>query len=106
MSNKADLVRELHGDTRINFPRRKYIFKSINETWFSDLIDFQNLKSKNKNYSYILVTIDGFSKMSWTRSIKSKSGEAVRDAFKSIFEEAKSSPKHLIVDEGLYKLIK
>jgi hypothetical protein len=98
--SKRDLIVELHKPVRINFPRRKYIFKGIDHIWFADLADMQNLKKHNKNYCYILVVIDGFSKLCWTKNLKTKTGIEVMQAFKSIFEETGRSPASLIVDEG------
>lgn len=97
---KWNLVKEIHGNVRINFPRRKYIIKHLDYMWHSDLCDFQNLKKHNKNYCYVLIVIDCFSKFCWARSLKTKTGKEVKEAFNSIFEETRRSPKYLVVDEG------
>ena len=46
-----------------NYPRNKIMIKSIDVTWFSDLLDMNDYGSKNnREYRYILVVIDNFSK--------------------------------------------
>jgi hypothetical protein len=102
--SKLDLVRELHGDVRKNFPRRKYFIKHIDHIWFGDLMDFTNLKKQNGGYSYVLILVDGFSKFCWSKSLKTKSGDEVKKAFESIFVKSGRSPEKLVVDEGKNEL--
>ena len=87
---KADLVRELHRPARKTYPRRRVILKGIDDLWQADLAEFQLYARENKGYKYILIVIDCFSKYLWTRAIKNKSGEEVRDAFRDILSEGRA----------------
>lgn len=62
MSEKLDVVEEIHAPARKIFPRRKYTMYGISETLQIDLMEFQTYKRENKNYRYILVVIDVFTK--------------------------------------------
>ena len=47
-----------------NYPTNNTIFKPIDDTWSSDLLDMNDYGIKNiKGYRYILVVIDNFSKI-------------------------------------------
>ena len=57
---------------RKNYPTNKSIIKHVDDTWSVDLLDFTDYKpSNNKNYRYILVVIDNFSKFAWAIPLKS-----------------------------------
>lgn len=53
-----------------------------------------------EGYKYFLCVCDVFNQMIYCRSLKRKTAEAVRDAFKSIFEESKITPVKLQTDAG------
>lgn len=82
--SKENVVSELHKGARKNFPRREVILKGIDDLWQADLIDMQNLKRENKNYRYILVIIDAFSKFAWSVGVKTKCKTEIMEAFKKI----------------------
>lgn len=82
--SKSQVVNEIHKPARKNFKRRQVILKGIDDLWQADLIDLQNLKSKNKNFSFILVIIDAFSKFAWAVAVKSKCKSEITNAFKKI----------------------
>ena len=66
------------------FPRRKTIVPGAKFQFQADLIDFSGLKKYNKNYKYILVVVDIFTKMAYAACLKSKTGNAMIKAFQSV----------------------
>jgi hypothetical protein len=52
-----------------------------------DILDLSNYKRHNKNYRYILVVVDIYSRYSWVRPLKTKTGQEVLKAMKSITSE-------------------
>ena len=56
-----------------NYPTSKLIYDHIDEIWSIDLADMIDYKiSNNKNYRYIFIIIDNFSKYLWTIPLKNK----------------------------------
>lgn len=99
--SKQQVVNELYSNARKNFKRRSYLMKGIDDTWQADLIELIPLTKENKNYKYVLVVIDIFSKYLWTRPLKSKKCAEVTKAMKSIFDEDQRVPTNLQTDLGL-----
>ena len=64
----------------------------------ADLNDMISLKHSNNGYQYILTVIDIFTRYAWALPLKTKHGEAVTRAFKTIFKEV--SPIYLQTDSG------
>lgn len=98
--DKIQLVNELHKPIRKNFSRRRTIIKGFDDLWQSDLAQLDLYAKSNKNFRFILIVIDCFSKFVWARPLKTKSGEEVSKAFASILEESNRCPKHLQTDQG------
>ena len=72
--------------------------KGLNDLFQADLMEFQPHARLNKQYKFVLVVIDCFSKFVWTRPLKSKSGKEVALAMESIFKL--KVPRNLQVDQG------
>lgn len=89
---KRDVVNELHRPARINFKRRNFNMKGINETFQADLVEMP-YKEENKGYRYILVVIDTFSKYVWAEPLENKTGDEVSKAMQKIFSKDKRIPK-------------
>jgi hypothetical protein len=72
--------------------------KTINhdEIWGADLVDMSNVKFHNKQTTFLLNIIDLYSRFAYSIPLKSKTGESILNAFKSIDRK----PKLLWVDEG------
>lgn len=104
--SKLDLLKEIHGEPRKHFRRRKYFIKSIDYLWSMDLMDFVNLKKENDGFCYVLVVVDTFSKYCWTRNLKTKSAAEVRNAIESIFIESGRTPLHIVCDQGNFTVCK
>jgi hypothetical protein len=99
-SIKKDLVTELHKPARINFKRRRVIIKGINETLQADLVEMIPYAKQNKQFKYILVVIDCFSKYTWTVPVKAKDSKHVREAMEKVLSQIIHLPKNLQTDKG------
>lgn len=55
---------------------------------------------ENKNFKYILVVIDCFSKFVRVRTLKIRTGTEVTNAFKNILTDSRVKPKKLQTDQG------
>lgn len=90
----------LHRDARkTRYPTRKYRVANIDSQWQCDLMDVQNIADYNKGYKYVLTVIDILSRYGWVRPLKSKRGQEVAKAFKSIFQEGRI-PDRIQSDQG------
>lgn len=98
--SKLQIVNEIHFPVRKNFPRRHVIVKGLNDTFQADLIEMKQYSKQNNRFKYILTVIDIFSKFAWARAIKSKTGEEVTRAMKSIFDSNLRIPKNMHTDQG------
>jgi len=90
-----------HVPTRKRFQRRPMICPEIDSVWSVDLADMQNLRTKNRNFAYILVAIDCLSKFLFTRPLKRKTKEEVQQALLDIFKKSKRRPQVVFSDRGL-----
>ena len=88
----------LHRQYRKPKTYRKTLAYSINELHQADLIDISSLSKTNRNYKFLLVVIDVFSRKAYVVPIKTKSGTDVRSALQQIHNEA--TPKKLQTDRG------
>ena len=88
-----------------NFPRRRIIARFPNDIWMGDLIEYPQFKFNNRQYVYILVLIDCFTKKVFIAPMKDKSMKWSVAAFESIFSKLDEFPTHLITDGGLGKSI-
>lgn len=100
MSLKADIVDELHRPARKHYRRRHVLMIGIDNHWQADLVDVSSIAKFNRKHSFILTVIDTFSKFGFARGLKSKHGEEVTKAMKSIFEESKRVCVKLETDRG------
>lgn len=98
---KIQLVKELHKPARKNYRRRRTIIKGLDDLWQADLAQLDNYAFHNKNFKFILVVIDAFSKFVWCKPLKSKTGEEVTRAFEDILKNPDHrSPQNLQTDHG------
>ena len=70
----------------------------IDDLWQADLVDLSSLSRQNDGYKFILTVIDVFSRFSWVRPLKIKTGQSLREAFASIISDRK--PNYLQTDKG------
>ena len=83
------------------FPRRRIIARFPNDIWMGDLIEYPQYKFNNRQYVYILVLIDCFTKKVFIAPMKDKSMKWSVAAFESIFSQLDEFPTHLVTDGGL-----
>ena len=96
---KAQPTYTLHKQARKRYPTRKYLVHDIDEQWQADLMDMGSIRRHNAGYCFVLTVIDIFSRYAWARPLKSKHGDEVAKAFKSIFHEGRI-PKRIQTDQG------
>lgn len=89
----------LHKSLKRSFPRRKTIVPGLHHQLQVDLIDVSNIRTKNKNFRFLLTAIDVFSRKAFVIPIKSKRGDEVVSALTQIFEHY-PYVKYIQVDQG------
>lgn len=82
--SKSQIIDELHRNARKKYSRRKTIMRGIYETLQIDLAEMGAHAQENKNFKYILVVIDIFSKFVWTAALKNKTSIDVTKAMHDI----------------------
>lgn len=97
---KKDVVDEIHSNARRNFRRRGVIIKGINDLIVGDLIEVIPYAKLNKNFKYILVVINAFTKFVWVEPLKNKTAREVSTAMLKILSKMKVKPKNLWTDLG------
>ena len=97
---KEELAKELLKSKRKRFPRRRIHSPNIDRIWTMDLMDEQKFRRQNRNYRYILVVLDIFSRFAWARPLKTKTGKDVCTALKDIFEKSGRKPSYIWSDAG------
>ena len=74
----------------------------MDDLWQADLLEMIPFASVNRNYKYILVVIDVFSRYAWAVAMRKKDAAATTEAFEEIItKHAKGrSPTNLQTDAG------
>ena len=79
----------------------KTIVYYIDDTWSVDILDLKDYgPENNRNYRYVLVIIDNFSKYGWTIPLKNKNAPTIKDSFENILIGSKRKPKLIESDRG------
>ena len=65
----------------------------MDHQWVADLVDMQKLASKNKEYKYLLTTVDALSKYALVELLKDNSSTSMVHAFDQVLKRA--FPFHL-----------
>ena len=87
-------------------PKKNYITNKtdvyhIDDIWSLDILDLKDYgPENNRNYRYVLVIIDNFSKYDWTISLKNKNAQTIKDSFENILINSKGSPNLIETDRG------
>ena len=97
---KRDLALELLKPKRHTFPRRKIYSPDLDRIWTMDLMVLDRYSKQNKNYKYILVVLDIFSRYAWGRPLKTKTGKEAAAALQDIFTKSKRIPTRIWSDDG------
>ena len=86
---------------RKNFPTNKIIYTQIDEIWSFDLADMIDYKiSNNKNYRFIFIIIDNFSKYLWAIPLRNKYSQTITNEFSNILTTSKRKRLKLEPDRG------
>ena len=83
-----------------NFKRRKWIVPGPYQTICADLIDYQQYSRMNGGFKYILVVIDAFSRMAYTKALINKTALEVAMALDEILNDFKYPPSIFVSDKG------
>ncbi len=97
---KKQLTRELLRPKRNRFPRRRIFSPNVNSIWTMDLLDIHQFSRQNKNFRYILVVLDIFSRFAWARPLKDKTGVSVAKALEDIMTTSGMKPHKIWSDRG------
>ena len=101
MFSKCLFDLSLHKPVRKKFKRRKVV---VPGPYHSVQVDLQDWSKKpyphHIEYRWILVVVDSFSRMAWTRPLKNKTAKETAEALDSIFAEFPWLPKFFVSDKG------
>ena len=83
------------------YPTNKTDVYHIDDIWSLDILDLKDYGPKNnKNYRFVLVTIDNFSKFGWTVPLKNKIAQTIKDSFEIILISSERKPNLIQSDRG------
>ena len=84
-----------------NYPTNKTDVYYIDDIWSLDILDLKDYgPENNRQYRYVLVIIDNFSKYGWTITLKNKNAQTIKDSFENILKSSKRSPNLIESDRG------
>ena len=87
-------------------PKRNYATNEtdvyhIDDTWSLDILDLKDYgPENNRNHRYVLVIIDHLSKFGWTKPLKNKNAQTIKDSFENILISSKRKPNLIESDRG------
>ena len=87
-------------------PKKNYATNKTNvyhfdDVWSLDILDLKDYgPENNRNYRYVLVVIDNFSKFGWTIPLKNKNAQTIKDSFENIIISSKRKPNLIESDRG------
>ena len=86
---------------RKSYPTNKTDFYHIDDIWSLDILDFKDYgPENNRDYRYVLVIVDNFSKLGWTVALKNRNAQTIKDSFESILISSKRNPNIIESDRG------
>ena len=84
-----------------NYATNKTDVYSIDDIWSLDILDLKDYgPENNRGYRYVLVIIDNFSKYGWTKPLKNKNAQTIKDSFENILISSKRKPNLIESDRG------
>lgn len=98
MNVKTGIAKELHKQSRVNFPRRYVELKGIHDLYQGDLVEVIPYSSVNKGYKYIMTIINCFTKFAIAVPLKTKTANEVELSLRPILE--KYPMRHFQTDDG------
>ena len=87
-------------------PKKNYVTNKtdvyyIDDIWSLDILDLKDYgPENNRNYRYVFVIIDNFSKFGWTVPLKNKNAQTIKDSFENILISSKRKPNLIESDRG------
>ena len=87
-------------------PKKKYPTNKTDvylfvDMWSLDILDLKDYgPENNREYRYVLVVIDIFSKFGWIVLLKNKNAQTIKDAFEKNFIPSKRKPNLIETDRG------
>ena len=91
-----------------NYATNKTDVYHIDDFWSLDILDLKDYgPENNKNYRFVLVVIDNFSKFGWTIPLKNKNAQTIKVSFENILISSKRKPNLIETDrdKGFYSNI-
>ena len=87
-------------------PKKNYVTNKtdvyhIDDIWSLDILDLKDYgPENNRNYRYVLVIIDNFSKFGWTIPLKNKNAQTIKHSSENILISSKRKPNLIETDRG------
>ena len=86
---------------RKSYPTNKTDVYYIDDIWSLDILDLKDYgPENNRNYRFVSVVIDNFSKFGWTIPLKNKNAQTIKDSFENVLINSKRKPKLIETDRG------
>ena len=92
-------VYTLHKPARRYYRRSRVIVSGKDAQFQADLVDVQSLSRYNKGFKYLLTCVDIFSKYAWVIPLKTKQGQELVKALRTILSSGRK-PLKLQTDKG------
>ena len=84
-----------------NYPTNKVVYNHVDEIWSIDLADMIDYKIiNNKEFRYIFIAIDNFSKYLFAIPLKNKYSQTITNEFSNILTKSKRKPVKIESDRG------
>ena len=94
-------INEIYSKPPKNYVTNKTDVYYIDDVWSLDILDLKDYGPENdRNYRYVLVIIDNFSKFGWTVPLKNKNAITIKDSFENILISSKRKPNLFESDRG------
>ena len=85
-----------------NYPTNKTDVYYIDNIWSLDILDLKDYGPENKkNYRYVLVIIDNFTKIGWTVPPKIQNALTITNSFENFLFSSKRKPGCIETDRGM-----
>lgn len=100
---KGQDILTLHKTVKEKQPAyRRIVTPGLNHLWDSDLLVLtgERFSGANSGNSYIVITVDVFSRFCRAEAVKNKGGKEMARAFTKIFERANTRPTFIRTDHG------
>ena len=94
------LKNKIHQPILRKFKRGRICSPSKDNIWGVNLADMQLISKYNQRISYLLCSIDLFSKQAWVASLKDKKCIIIVNAYQSILDSSNRKPNKIQIDQG------